>query len=324
MNASQPDSPSQPFGRLRLVRNADVLRLWLCGFSVAATPPKETTVTTNTFPAPALHTSETHYLIREPARIAYSDTGGPGSLVVCVPGLGDLRTTWRLLVPQLVSAGYRVVTMDLRGHGESGTAFDDFSAAAIGSDILALIQELNAGPAVIIGNSMAGAAGVWAAAEGPDRVRALILVDPFVRDFPVPFFKKALLRLALLRPWGPRTWGSYYKSLYVGSKPEDLSVHTNALIQNLREPGRMEALRAMVWASKGSCEARIPEVKAPVLVLMGTKDPDFPDPAAEALYVAGRLNGLAVLIEGAGHYPHVEQPEEVAQASLRFIAEVKD
>jgi pimeloyl-ACP methyl ester carboxylesterase len=49
---------------------------------------------------------------------------------------------------------------------------------------------------------------------------------------------------------------------------------------------------------------------------MGTKDPDFPDPAAEARLIAGRLRGDVVMIEGAGHYPQAEFAEETAAAIL--------
>ena len=48
---------------------------------------------------------------------------GLGPLIVCVPGMGDLRATYRFLAPQLVAAGFRVATVDLRGHGDSTTGF---------------------------------------------------------------------------------------------------------------------------------------------------------------------------------------------------------
>jgi pimeloyl-ACP methyl ester carboxylesterase len=49
---------------------------------------------------------------------------------------------------------------------------------------------------------------------------------------------------------------------------------------------------------------------------MGTRDPDFPDPAAEARLIADRLHGDVVMIEGAGHYPQTEYPAETAAAVL--------
>ena len=64
----------------------------------------------------------TQFLKRPEGAIAYDDTGN-GPLVVCAPSLGDVRGEYRLLAPQLVDAGYRVVTMDLRGLGESSTGW---------------------------------------------------------------------------------------------------------------------------------------------------------------------------------------------------------
>ncbi|MBZ0227674.1 MAG: alpha/beta hydrolase, partial [Bauldia sp.] len=66
-------------------------------------------------------------------------------------------------------------------------------------------------------------------------------------------------------------------------------------------------------------EPRLPEVGAPTLVVMGSKDPDFADPAAEAETVARLLRGTATMIEGAGHYPHAEMPETTASAVLAFL-----
>ena len=198
---------------------------------------------------------------------------------------------------------------------------DSSSAAAVGADVVALLDALHALPAVVLGNSMAGAAVVWAAAERPGAVRALVLEDPFVRDLPAGFFATAALKAALLRPWGPALWRSYYKSLYVTNRPADLDAYADALAASLSQPGRMEATRAMVWASKAPCERRLGEVKARALVLMGTKDPDFADPAAEGRHVAAAVHGELQLVEGAGHYPHAEQPEVVAAALARLAAE---
>ena len=119
----------------------------------------------------------TQFLDHQNGRIAF-DESGEGPLVVCVPSMGDVRAEYRFLAPKLASAGYRVVTMDVRGHGETSTAWDDFSVAGVGSDILALIRQLNAGPAVIVGESMAAGAAVWAAAEAPELVAGLILTGP--------------------------------------------------------------------------------------------------------------------------------------------------
>jgi pimeloyl-ACP methyl ester carboxylesterase len=82
----------------------------------------------------------------------------------------------------------------------------------------------------------------------------------------------------------------------------------------------MAALRAMANASKDRSNGRITDVRCPVLVIMGTKDPDFPDPEAEARLIADRAtDGTVVMIEGAGHYPPAEMPAETAQALAPFL-----
>src|SRR5512143_1978967 len=106
----------------------------------------------------------TQYLDHQNGQLAFDDTGH-GPLVICVPSMGDLRGEYRFLIPQLAAAGYRAISLDVRGHGESSTTWADFSVAGVGSDILALIRHLASGPAVIIGTSMAAGAGVCAAAE---------------------------------------------------------------------------------------------------------------------------------------------------------------
>ena len=256
-------------------------------------------------------------------QIAYDDSGSGGSIVVCVPGLGDLRQQYRFLAPRLESAGLRVVTMDLRGLGESSTDWPDYSAASVGADIVALSNRLGAKKVYVVGNSMAAAAAVWAAAESPGVVAGIVVIGPFVREMPPSALLNAFLKVAMIRPWGPSFWSMYYGSLYKSAPPADLPAYREALVANLKTPGRIEATKAMIFASKSPCEARIPEVRAPVLVVMGSRDPDFDNPAAEAEWVASHLHGKKLMVEGAGHYPHVEYPDIVAPAIIDFIKEAQ-
>ena len=122
----------------------------------------------------------TTYLTRPEGRIAYDRTG-EGPLVVLVPGMGDLRSTYRFLVPVLVVAGFSVVSVDLRGHGDSDVGFGSYGDAETAEDLAALLDELGA-PAVVVGNSMGAAAGAFLASVRPDLVRGLVLVGPFVRN----------------------------------------------------------------------------------------------------------------------------------------------
>jgi pimeloyl-ACP methyl ester carboxylesterase len=261
----------------------------------------------------------TQFLTTEGGRIAY-DLSGSGPLVLCVPSMGDIRQEYRFLAPRLIEAGYRVATMDARGHGESSVGWADVSVAGVGADILALAKHLG-GPALVIGTSMAAGGAVWAAAEAPEVVRGMVLIGPFVRGGGDMF--GALMAGVFSRPWGPAAWLRYYTGLYPSRKPDDFAAYTAALRANLAEPGRMKAARGMLRASKAASESRLPRVTAPALVLMGSKDPDFKKPEAEAAWVAGALRAEHRMIEGGGHYPHAEFPAETAALVLPFLKSLR-
>lgn len=272
-------------------------------------------------PAPA--TASTQFLKMPGGQIAYDDTGGTGPLVICVPGLGDVRAQYRFLAPKLLAAGFRVVTMDLPGQGESSVDWPAYSPAIVGADIVAMVRHLGAGKAFIVGNSLAGGSAVWAAAEIPNQIAGIVLLDPFTREHPTSSFLLAFLKVAMMRPWGPHFWSMYYGSLYKTAPPADLDSYRAALVANLEQPGRIEATKALILSSQAPCAARIPDVRAPVLVVMGTRDSDFDDPAAEADWVATHLHGKKLMVDGAGHYPHVEYPDAVATAVIDFVKEAE-
>jgi pimeloyl-ACP methyl ester carboxylesterase len=210
--------------------------------------------------------------------------------------------------------------MDIRGHGETSAAWPDYSPRAVGEDIIALLHHLDAGPAVVVGVSFTPASAIWVAAEAPDLVAGIVLCAAFATD---PRPNPLMRAMASMVGRFPVFWARFYRSLYPTAPPADLPAYLAALRRNLSEPGRMAALRAMMWAPKAECNDRIGEVRCPVLAIMGSKDPDFPDPAAEAHLLADRAaDGSVAMIEGAGHYPPAERPDQTAAALLPFLARV--
>lgn len=262
----------------------------------------------------------TQYLARGEGRIAY-DVTGSGPLVVAVPGMGDLRSTYRHLAPALIDAGFRVATMDLRGHGDSDTTFAAYDDPATASDLVALIKELG-GPALVIGNSMGAAAAVIAAAENPELVSGLVLVGPFVRNVPAPAWQRLMFRVMMGGPWARLSWMSYYPTFFPTRKEGDYAEHRAAIGAALARPGYGRAFRATTRLSHAPAEAALPRVSTEVLVVMGSKDPDFPDQQAEAEMIAQRLGGRVVMIPDAGHYPHSEFPELTTPAVLEFARSI--
>lgn len=265
---------------------------------------------------------QTQYFQRPEGTLAYTDYGGSGELVLMLPGMGMLRSEYRYLAPELHDAGYRAVTMDLRGQGDSSVPWPTYDVPSVGEDILALVEHLNAGPAHVIATSFSPAPAIWAAVERPERIRSLVLISTFAREMKPNLFMKAMSWFMLNNPWRAKTFRMYYRTLYPTHKPADFEAYLDQLSANLSQPGRFEAVKAFPNAPRQPWEERLARVKAPVLVVMGAKDPDFPDPMAEGGYLAEKIGGRLVLIEGAGHYPQTEMPEKTAPAVLEFLRQV--
>ncbi|MFG1859444.1 alpha/beta fold hydrolase [Microbispora bryophytorum] len=273
----------------------------------------------------------TEFLKIGEGEIAY-DVAGKGPLVVMVPGMGDSRRAYRFLAPALAEAGYRVATMDLRGHGESSLGWDSYTRTDTAGDIVALIEHLG-GPAVVVGHSFAGGAATIAAARRPELVTALVEIGPFTRKQQPDLgallsngrYRRGMTRLmgvALLRSTG--LWKSYLDHAYPGVKPADWTDYLDALGSDLRRPGRMAVVSAMGLSAPTDAGAHLGGIGCPALVVMGTRDPDWADPRAEADGIVAEMPpglGEAVMIDGAGHYPHAQHPGEVAAATLAFLKE---
>lgn len=278
----------------------------------------------------------TEFLDIEGGRIAY-DVTGSGPLVVLSHGIGDRRQAYRFLAPMLAQAGYRVASADLRGHGESSmgwksvTGKDAISRTDIAGDLLALIRHLG-GQAVIVGHSISGGAATIAAAQAPDLVSGIVEINPFTKT--QKLHVGALLRIRRYRRGLSLLMGTQlFRSLWIWmryldvaypAKPADYAEYMAALAAKLREPGRMAEFMKTGKSTPADAGAQLANVTVPALVIMGTLDPDFADPRAEGdAIVAAMPSGLGTvaMVEGAGHYPHAQSPDQVAALVIPFLKE---
>ncbi|CAM5410126.1 Alpha/beta hydrolase OS=Streptomyces alboniger OX=132473 GN=CP975_28300 PE=4 SV=1 [Streptomyces alboniger] len=243
--------------------------------------------------------------------------------------MGDSRAAFRAVIPRLAAAGYRVAAVDLRGCGESGVDWADWSRTAIAGDLLALVRHLG-GPAVLVGHSVSGGAATIAAAREPALVTAVVELAPFTRkqsvrlgDLRVKRFRRGMSRLLGAVALGSvPLWRSYLEVACPGVRPADWAERLGRVESLLREPGRMKALRGMGRSAPTDAGAQLGKVRCPVLVVMGTLDPDWADPRAEGAAIVDALPsglGRLAMVEGAGHYPHDQFPDEVTSLVLGFL-----
>ena len=262
-------------------------------------------------------------------RLGYEVTGS-GPLVVLSHGIGVGRQDYRFLAPMLAQAGYRVASADLRGHGESSMGWASITRTDVAGDLLALIGQLG-GPAVIVGHSISGGAATIAAATRPGLVAGIVEINPFTRR--VHYSLGGLLRVRRYRRcFFLMTGTSVFRSLRLfmryldlayPARPADYAGYRAALAAKLREPGRMAEFMK-TFNSPADAEKQLPNIKCPALVIMGTADPDVPGPRAggEAIVAAMPAGaGTAAVVDGAGHYPHAQSPEAVADLVIPFLEE---
>lgn len=271
----------------------------------------------------------TETLTLDGGTIAY-DLAGTGPLVVLAHGMGDSRHSYRFLAPALVAAGYRVASTDIRGCGESSLGWDGYSRTDVAGDLLALVRHLG-GPAVIVGHSISGGAATIAATTAPDLVSGLVELAPFTRKQSVSLsgllrvgrYRTGSTHLGMTMALGSLPAWKRYLDLAYPTKPADWDAELGRIQATMSEPGRMKALQSMCRSAPTDAGAQLANVRCPVMVIEGSLDPDWADPRAEGEKILADLpDGLGELhvIDGAGHYPHAQTPDEVLALTLPFLA----
>ncbi len=271
----------------------------------------------------------TEYLSIAGNKIAY-DVTGEGPLVVLAHGMGDSRHSYRFVAPALAAAGYRVANMDIRGCGDSGPSWDGYSRTDIAGDLVALVRHLG-GPAVIVGQSISGGAATVAAATAPGLIGGVIELAPFTRKQAISLgglirvkrYRAGFTQLGMTMALGSLSSWKKYLDLAYPTKPADWTGELARIETKMSEPGRMKTLQAMCKTNPGDAGTQLPNVKCPVLIIQGSLDPDWADPRAEGEKIIADLPaglGQLAMIEGAGHYPHAQTPDEVLALSLPFLA----
>ncbi len=267
---------------------------------------------------------------------------GDGPIVLCLHGFPDNAGSFRHQLPALAEAGYRAISLTLRGYEPGAIPADgDYTMETIATDILAVIESLDTGPVHLIGHDWGAAVAYVAASAAPERFKSLTVMAvphagrfareglripkqlrlswymgffniPWLSDWVVQRQDYAFIR-KLWRDWSP------------GWQPEPGVL--DSVIQTLSQPGVRSAalgyyraalsIKALLVSAE---EAHYP-VPVPTLALSGERDGCIASEVFEQLMVAQDFQkGLTFSrIAEAGHFLHQEQPEQVNREILDWL-----
>jgi pimeloyl-ACP methyl ester carboxylesterase len=271
-----------------------------------------------------------------------SDGPADGPLALCLHGFPDTAHSWRFLLPRLADAGYRAVAPFQRGYVPTEVPEDGrYDTGTLALDACGLHQALGgSGDAVIIGHDWGAFAAYGAAAVEPDRWRRVVAAavapqasmadgfftfDQLRRSWYVFFFQTPLAEYAvsmedfafidrLWADWSPGFDGSWDTARVKEAlaSPESLHAAIGYYRAMFADPPE-DARTAAAQAAGGTMAPQ------PTLYLHGTDDGcmgiEAIGPVADFLAPGSEM----VVVEGVGHFLHLERPDEVNDHIIRFL-----
>lgn len=240
---------------------------------------------------------------------------GAGPPVVLVHGFAQSHLTWRANFDAL-AAHYRVLAVDLPGFGASTKVALD-GLEAFGDTLLRLLDREHLDSAHVVGHSYGGLVALGLALHRPARVRSLTVLGPAGLGPTVTDFRE---QIALART--PAEIKAAIRRAF--RDPDRFNAAIDGFVQGQlayrAQPGVMELLAELSRCSDAwmaNVEARVEELKMPMLVLWGAED--GATPASQAERVRGLPNAEVHLFPGAGHAAQVEAAEAFNAKLLSFL-----
>lgn len=259
-------------------------------------------------------------------------TAGSGPVIILIHGMAGSSETWRLVAPALAKH-FTVVAPDLLGHGTSAKPRADYSLGAFASSLRDLLVALGHDRATLVGQSLGGGIAMQFAYQFPERCERLVLVasgglgqdvNLLLRALTLPGVEYALPLFCTT--WAHETGTSLFGLLRrVGLRPgehlDEIWRSYGSLADGETRTAFLQTLRAVVDQSGQRVSATDKLYLAaavPTLIMWGDHDRIIPVQQAHATHAAIPGSRLEIF-EGAGHFPHCEQPEAFARTLIDFM-----
>lgn len=258
------------------------------------------------------------FITSDQVTLDYSDHGS-GRPIVLLAGFGVPKEIWQAQVPVLVKAGYRVISLDGRGHGHSERSLRGQSLKRRATDVHELVTKLDLEQPILIGHSLgAGTCFAYIAQFGEQSITALIDVDQPPQALntwhwhygmkPIQWLK---WRDYLARPWGVARY-------------QAVDSTTDALVTAVESERPFQQLRMvplLVDHLRHNWRPVVTELHRPYLIVAGAKSPLFKSSFA-AVTAAMGAQGQAVVVPEAGHLVMAEQSVIFNRVLLTFLSQL--
>ena len=264
---------------------------------------------------------------------------GKGKPLLLVHGFGASIGHWRKNIPALAAAGYKVFALDLLGFGNSAKPALDYTVELWQKQIKDFWETHIQEPTVFVGNSIGGLLALMLLAETPEIAAGGILINcagglnhrPNELNPILGLVMAGFTKLVASQITGPfifnriRQKKRIRKTLYQVYR--DRKAVTDELVDLLYNPscdeGAQQVFASVLTAPPGPTpQELLPKVKSPLLILWGEADPWTPITGAKIYQKlsASRDNVEFQAISNAGHCPHDENPKQVNDLILEWLA----
>jgi pimeloyl-ACP methyl ester carboxylesterase len=263
-----------------------------------------------------------------PTDTVFLTDAGQGDVVVLVSGLLGSSYQFRRIAPLLVDEGFRVLAPELPGVARGSRSEQaDYSLAAQGDRIIALLDSLGIDRAYLLAHTVGGSIVLRAASRHPDRVEGILLLEAGASETATtPGLRLALNFAFLLRlPFSGGIKGKVRGTLR--DKSADPSWVNDTVVAGYMVGGEdrgaaVRALNAFADAKEpDSLAPHLAQVTAPVLMLLGGHPHEGGPQGPELAMMRERLPVFVIdTVPGVGHFPHEEAPAAVVDAMFRLRA----